>query len=108
MVEPQVLSCSVWVQHIDTKLLNGAMTYVLIRTSGNTACMEEIDLNPTDHAILDRLKEGRASPSYIAGKEDYSRQNVTNRLTRLVELNYVEKLAPGLYELKKDPRTIET
>lgn len=68
------------------------------------ACMEAIDLNPTDHAILDRLKEGRASPTYIADKEDYSRQNVTNRLSRLVEHNYVKKLAPGLYELIEDPR----
>lgn len=65
---------------------------------------ERIDLNPTDHAILDRLHEGRASPTYIAEKEEYSRQNVTNRLRRLVEHGYVEKLAPGLYELANDPR----
>ncbi|WP_227357401.1 MarR family transcriptional regulator [Haladaptatus salinisoli] len=65
---------------------------------------EDIDLNPTDNAILDRLHEGRASPSYIAQKDDYSRQNITNRLGRLVEHGYVEKLAPGLYELVYDPR----
>ncbi|WP_114577205.1 winged helix-turn-helix transcriptional regulator [Saliphagus sp. LR7] len=65
---------------------------------------EEIDLNPTDNAILDRLQEGRGSPSYIAEKEEYSRQNITNRLGRLVEHGYVEKLAPGLYELQNDPR----
>lgn len=66
--------------------------------------MEEIDLNPTDKTILDRLHEGRASPSYIAQRDDYSRQNVTNRLGRLVEHGYVRKLAPGLYELVEDPR----
>ena len=66
--------------------------------------MEDIDLNPTDNAILDRLQEGRASPTYIADRDDYSRQNVTNRLQRLVEHGYVQRLAPGLYELVEDPR----
>lgn len=66
--------------------------------------MEAIDLNPTDRAILDMLTEGRCSPSYIAEEADYSRQNVTNRLGRLVEHGYVRKLHPGLYELEDDPR----
>lgn len=66
--------------------------------------MEEIDLNPTDKTILEMLTEGRCSPSYIAEKSGYSRQNITNRLVRLVEHGYVEKLHPGLYELEKDPR----
>ena len=66
--------------------------------------MEEIDLNPTDQAILDMLQVGRCSPTYIAQEQDYSRQNVTNRLGRLVENGYVQKLAPGLYELVDDPR----
>jgi DNA-binding CsgD family transcriptional regulator len=61
-------------------------------------------LNPTDNAILDMLREGRCSPSYIAEKAEYSRQNVTNRLGRLVEHGYVRKLHPGLYELVDDPR----
>lgn len=66
--------------------------------------MEDIDLNPTDNAILDMLRRGRCSPTYIAQEKDYSRQNVTNRLGRLVEHGYVQKLAPGLYELVNDPR----
>jgi DNA-binding IclR family transcriptional regulator len=66
--------------------------------------MEGINLNPTDQAILDMLQVGRCSPTYIAQEQDYSRQNVTNRLGRLVEHGYVEKLAPGLYGLKEDPR----
>lgn len=61
-------------------------------------------MNPTDHAILDMLHEGRCSPTYIAEEKEYSRQNVTNRLGRLVEHGYVRKLAPGLYELAHDPR----
>jgi DNA-binding MarR family transcriptional regulator len=66
--------------------------------------MEDIDLNPTDHAILDMLQEGRCSPAYIAEEQDYSRQNITNRLRRLVEHGHVQKLHPGLYELVQDPR----
>jgi len=65
--------------------------------------MEEIDLNPTDRAILEMLREGRCTPAYIAEAQDYSRQNVTNRLGRLEEHGYVEKLHPGLYELVEDP-----
>ena len=65
--------------------------------------MEDIELNPTDTAILEMLREGRCSPSYIAEVHDYSRQNVTNRLARLVEHGYVNKLHPGLYELVDDP-----
>lgn len=61
-------------------------------------------MNPTDTAILEMLREGRCSPTYIAEEKEYSRQNVTNRLGRLVEHGYVRKLAPGLYELKEDPR----
>jgi DNA-binding MarR family transcriptional regulator len=65
--------------------------------------MSEIDLSPTDRAILDMLREGRCTPAYIAAEHDYTRQHVTNRLKRLVELGYVEKLHKGLYELVEDP-----
>lgn len=54
--------------------------------------MGDIRLNPTDKAILEMLREGRCTPSYIADKPGYSRQNVTNRLNRLVEHAYVSKL----------------
>lgn len=66
--------------------------------------MTDIDLNPTDHAILEMLSEGRCTPSFIANEHDYSRQNVTNRLHRLVEHGYVRKVHTGLYELETDPR----
>jgi len=66
--------------------------------------MSDIHLNPTDNTVLDMLDEGRCSPSYIAEESGYTRQNVTNRLGRLVEHGYVRKVHPGLYELVEDPR----
>lgn len=69
--------------------------------------MAEIDLNPTDRAVLCMLQEGRCTPSYIAKVKDYSRQNVMNRLNRLVEHGYVTKIDTGLYELVEDPRENE-
>ncbi|ELZ87906.1 MarR family transcriptional regulator [Haloferax volcanii] len=69
--------------------------------------MTTIKLNPTDRAILGMLREGRCTPSYIADKRDYSRQNVTNRLNRLVEHGYVTKVHTGLYELVQDPEQTE-
>ncbi|KAB7514658.1 winged helix-turn-helix transcriptional regulator [Halosegnis rubeus] len=66
--------------------------------------MAEISLNPTDHAILNLLNEGRCTPSYIAQQTDYTRGNIQNRLLRLVEHNYVNQLGGGLYELIEDPR----
>lgn len=66
--------------------------------------MEEIDLNPTDHAILDELQGGRVTPTFVAERQGYSRQNINNRLNRLVEHGHVQRLAPGLYELVDDPR----
>lgn len=65
---------------------------------------DDLHLNPTDHAILDMLEEGRCTPSFIADRHDYTRGNVKNRLDRLVEHGYVENLAHGLYELVEDPR----
>lgn len=65
--------------------------------------MGEIDLSPTDRAILEMLREGRCTPAYIAAEYDYSRQHVRNRLQRLVELGYVKRVHKGLYELTEDP-----
>jgi len=69
--------------------------------------MGEISLNPTDEAIIKMLQDGRCTPSYIAESHGYSRQNVTNRLNRLVEHGYVTKIHTGLYELSKDPNSAE-
>ena len=70
----------------------------------STQQMPEIKMNPTDDVILQMLEQGRCTPSYIAEKQEYSRQNVTNRLNRLVELGYVDRVHTGLYELVDDPR----
>lgn len=65
--------------------------------------MSELKLNPTDKVIVEMLSQGRCTPSYIAEEHEYSRQNVTNRLNRLVEHGYVRKVHTGLYELVSDP-----
>lgn len=65
--------------------------------------MAEIDLSPTDQAILEMLREGRCTPAYIAAQRDYSRAHVRNRLHRLTEHGYVTRLHKGLYELVDDP-----
>lgn len=69
--------------------------------------MTEIDMNPTDNVILDELQDGRVTPNYVASKHGYTRGNVSNRLTRLIEHGYVRRLGgegSGLYELIDDPR----
>lgn len=66
--------------------------------------MEDVHLNPTDHAILDMLQQGRCTAAYIAEEYDYTRQNVRNRLNRLVEHGYVHRVHKGLYEIVEDPR----
>ena len=64
--------------------------------------MTEIDLSPTDKAILEMLREGRCTPAYIAAERDYTRAHVRNRLQRLTELGHVTRLHKGLYELTDD------
>ncbi|OYR39939.1 winged helix-turn-helix domain-containing protein [Halorubrum sp. Hd13] len=65
--------------------------------------MADIDLSPTDRAILEMLEEGRCTPAYIAAEHDYTRAHVRNRLQRLTEHGYVSRLHKGLYELVEDP-----
>jgi len=64
--------------------------------------MAEIDLSPTDKAILEMLREGRCTPAYIAAERDYTRAHVRNRLQRLTEHGHVTRLHKGLYELTDD------
>lgn len=65
------------------------------------------DLNDTDERLLDLLEEGRVTPQYVADQIDISRTYASERLKRLVEHRYVERPAPGLYELVEDPRDEE-
>jgi len=64
--------------------------------------MTEIDLSPTDKAILEMLRKGRCTPAYIAAEKDYTRAHVRNRLQRLTEHGHVVRLHKGLYELTTD------
>lgn len=80
------------------------MPIIIERSEQSLERMADLSLNPTDHAILELLSEGRCTPSYIAQETDYSRGNIQNRLLRLVEHGYVTQLGGGLYELLEDPR----
>lgn len=53
--------------------------------------------------IVEELREGRCTPSYLAEQTDESRQLISQRLRDLVMAGYVEKVHKGLYELKEDP-----
>jgi len=61
------------------------------------------DLNPTDRAALELLREGRCTAAYIADEAGYSAGNVRTRLKRLLEHGHVERIHDGLYELTNDP-----
>jgi len=69
--------------------------------------MGNIDLNKADEGIIETLAEGRNTPSNIARRLDYSREYVSQRLKRLCEHAYVERIDRGLYELQQDPRENE-
>lgn len=76
------------------------------RSSGTRHTMlNQEDLSPTDTELLRLLKVGRITAPYAAGKLDYSKQHVRDRLRRLVEHGHVAKVHQGLYELLSDPRT---
>jgi len=61
-------------------------------------------LNPTDRAILDELRDGRVTPAYVADTHGYSSGNVRNRMTNLAQHGHARALGGGLYELVDDPR----
>ncbi|NHN49983.1 winged helix-turn-helix domain-containing protein [Halostella sp. JP-L12] len=65
--------------------------------------LEPDQLNKTDRRLLELLREGRVTPQYVAGELDISRPYASERLTRFMEHEAVEKIAPGLYELVDDP-----
>jgi len=53
--------------------------------------------------IIDILREGRATPSYLSDRTGESRQLVSHRLRDLRLSGAVEKIHKGLYELDGDP-----
>lgn len=69
--------------------------------------MQEDDLDDLHKAILNELREGRITPSYVAEQTGESRQLMSSRLRDLVMADHVQKIHKGLYELVDDPREEE-
>jgi DNA-binding transcriptional ArsR family regulator len=70
--------------------------------------MVTIELNDTDREILDVLGEGRNTPSNIARRLDYSREYVSQRLTRLRKHDIVSRVDRGLYQLESiEPNPVD-
>ena len=67
-------------------------------------------LNDADRVILDILQEGRATPTLVRRiledrGNDYSRQYISQRITRLTEHGHLENLHDtGVYSIVDDPR----
>ena len=61
------------------------------------------ELDELHWEIIEKLREGRCTPSYLAHETDESRQLVSQRLRDLVMAGYVDKVHTGLYELERDP-----
>jgi hypothetical protein len=68
--------------------------------------MDERDLRPADHAILDVLSQGRATKGLLVDETGYSRNTVYNRLEVLQAAGHVRLVhePTRLFELASDPR----
>jgi len=64
----------------------------------------EDQLDALHRDIIDVLREGRATPSYLSERTGESRQLISQRLRDLQLAGFVEKIHKGLYELDEDPR----
>lgn len=62
------------------------------------------DLNSTDSAILDELREGRITAAYMANNHDLTGGDIRSRLTLLAHHDHIQAIGGGLYELLDDPR----
>lgn len=60
---------------------------------------EETDFDELHWQIIEALREGRGTPSYLGEQVGESRQLVSKRLDDLVWAGIVEKVHRGLYEL---------
>jgi len=61
---------------------------------------KDIDLNDTDEAILDEIStNGRATTTLLADVVDVSRTYAGDRVRRLREHEYLEEIAPNLYDI---------
>jgi len=60
----------------------------------------DVDLNDTDHSILTEIAEnGRATTRLLADVVGVSRTYAGDRVRRLLEHEYLEEVAPNLYDL---------
>lgn len=64
--------------------------------------IDEEDFTDVELAILDKLEEGRCTPSYLAEELDVTSEYVQNRLKDLRRLGLIEKVHRGLYETKAE------
>ncbi|MFB9806762.1 helix-turn-helix transcriptional regulator [Haladaptatus pallidirubidus] len=64
-----------------------------------------VSLTDVDKEILELLREGRATQSYIVDETGRSRQYIHNRLGILAAAGYLENIhaKTALYELVDDP-----
>ncbi|NUC75050.1 winged helix-turn-helix transcriptional regulator [Haloterrigena sp. SYSU A558-1] len=58
-----------------------------------------IDLRDVDVEILELLAEGRCTPRYLSKQIGVVQQYISQRLTRLIDHELVERVDRGLYEL---------
>ena len=61
--------------------------------------LEDVDLNTTDRLIIAKLREGRATPGYLADELGKRQSYINQRLGPLVEGDLVKKVDRGLYGL---------
>lgn len=64
-----------------------------------TVMAGDTNLDALHWEIIDVLREGRATPSYLATRTDESRQLISQRLRELRMANIVTQVHRGLYEL---------
>lgn len=67
-----------------------------------TNMADEDDLDDIHWAIIDKLREGRGTPSYLADHVGESRQLVSNRIRDLQMADIVTFVHRGLYELNPE------
>jgi uncharacterized membrane protein len=68
--------------------------------------MDSTDLTETDRAILDELRDGRATKGALVEWTGYSRNSIYNRLEVLEAAGSIKCVHDGtrLFELVSDPR----
>lgn len=64
--------------------------------------IDDLDLTPTEEGIIEMLKEGRCTPSYLAEELDVTPEYVRGRLRDLYRLGAIEKVHRGLYEIPNE------